>query len=137
MTWVQANAYARKMGKRLPSEQEWEKAARGQDGRRFPWGERFSPEFANTSEAGINSITPVDAYPEGKSPYGIMDLSGNLWEWTSTLFKGSDSFRVLKGGAYNGEAKFALCFNKFAYHQDGIMPTFGFRCAVSEDKIRS
>ena len=132
VTWIEANAYARKVGKRLPTEAEWEKAARGPDGRRFAWGNRFSPEFCNTFESKIGSTTPVDAYLDGKSPYGVMDLVGNVWEWTSTYLDERKTARILKGGAYNGEAKFALCFSRFAYPEKGLIPTAGFRCARSE-----
>ncbi len=131
MTWVEANAYARMIGKRLPTEQEWEKAARGIDGRPFPWGNQFSPERCNTIEAQINQTTPVNAYPEGRSVYGAIDMAGNVWEWTTTYLDERQTARVLKGGAFNGAAKFALCHARFAYPEQGLLPTAGFRCAMS------
>lgn len=134
VTWVEANAYARKVGKRLPTEMEWEKAARGTDGRRFAWGNKFSAEFCNTFESRIGTTTPVDTYPEGKSPYGLMDMVGNVWEWTRTYLDERKTARVLKGGAYNGETKFALCYARFAYPEVGLIPTAGFRCARSTNE---
>lgn len=129
VTWIEANGYARKLGKSLPTEAMWEKAARGTDRRRFPWGERFSPQYCNTFESKIGATTPVDAYPEGQSPYGVMDMAGNVWEWTSTYLDQRKTARVLKGGAHNGEARFALTYSKFAYPERGLLPTAGFRCA--------
>ena len=129
VTWIEANHYARKMGKRLPTEAEWEKAARGAEGNLFPWGNTFSPEFCNTAASKIDSTTPVDSYPEGQSKYGVMDLAGNVWEWTSSYLDERKTARILKGGAYNGQSKFALAYARFAYPEKGSMPTAGFRCA--------
>ena len=69
----------------LPTEAQWEKAARGAEGRQFPWGNCFDPDCCNVRESGRPGTTPVDAYPEGASPYGILDMAGNVWEWTRSL----------------------------------------------------
>ncbi|MDA8415947.1 MAG: formylglycine-generating enzyme family protein [Betaproteobacteria bacterium] len=85
VTWYDAQAYAKWAHKRLPSEAEYEKAGRGTDERRWPWGNTMDPKKLNTYYT-VNSTTPVNAYPQGASVYGVFDLSGNVDEWTSSDF---------------------------------------------------
>jgi len=85
ITWYDAVAYAKWAGKRLPTEAEWEKSGRGTDGRRWPWGNKMEPQRLNTYYS-VGSATNVNAYPAGASPYGVMDLAGNVDEWTADDF---------------------------------------------------
>ncbi|MBN1370430.1 MAG: SUMF1/EgtB/PvdO family nonheme iron enzyme [Anaerolineaceae bacterium] len=142
VSWYEAEAYAawrseqmRQAGQlpegciaRLPTEQEWEKAARGTDGREFPWGDAFDQRFANTRESGGLGTTAVCTYPQGVSLSGAWDMSGNVFEWTRSK---EGSRNVLRGGSWRSAVRLARCAFRFRSGPDDFYYYIGFRLVLS------
>lgn len=133
VVWVNsedAAAYADWSGCRLPTFEEWTRAARGHDRRRFPWGGEIDKPRCNTAELGAGGTTPAGAFPDGVSPAGCYDMMGNVWEWTDTWYDEQDpKFRIVCGGAwyYNHEASTCTSFDYFS--PDYTEFIIGFRVA--------
>jgi formylglycine-generating enzyme required for sulfatase activity len=145
ITWFGAQAYCQWAGRRLPSEAEWEHAARGSDGRIYPWGNEIDCDKAQYANCG-SGLLPVGSKPGGISPYGVLGLSGNTWEWVADWYaddyysispienpKGSEEgvTRVLRGGSWEYDWKHLRAANRRHNGPAVSMHDYGFRCVMN------
>lgn len=150
VSWKEAQQFCRWLSEttatpyRLPTEAEWEYAARGSDGRRFPWGDGWDPARANTRDGGNSGMLPVGVKPSGASPFGCLDMAGNVWEWTVSLdaaypYRPDDGRedldapgrRILRGGSFANPRGFARCACRLRLDPTVRNEFLGFRLAFS------
>jgi len=163
VTWYEAVAFCNWLTERLrqagelgadevvtlPGEPQWEKAARGTDGRVYPWGNKPDPERANYSDAGVGATSAAGCFPGGAGPYGVLDMSGNVWEWCRTKWQESyrnyggddlagaandlegDAPRVLRGGAFYDDRRSVRCAVRDRDLPDYVLNCVGFRLVVA------
>ncbi len=150
VTWDNADAYCKWAGKQLPTEEQWEKAARGTQGQEFPWGPEWKNAASNSSnEQWLDGAAPIGSYPLDKSPFGIVDMGGNVTEWVAgwyNAYPGSDFTsekygereKVARGGGWGGEGHYTLhLFYRGAYRvnleSDATYKDVGLRCAKGKE----
>lgn len=155
VTWSEARTFCAFVGGRLPTEAEWERAARGSDGRRFPWGNLYNDRLANhggpegrAAIDGFRYLAPVGSYPDGASPHGLLDVAGNVWEWTADRYDPSayvadtsvdprhddaSGERAIRGGSWRSTGESLRVTTRRPAAESTFGPDLGFRCAYDVD----
>lgn len=145
VSWYEARAFCNWLGHQLqvyvalPTEQEWQRAAQGDDNRRYPWGNTHKSAYCNGRASGVNRTTPVKGYPDGKSPFGVFGMSGNVWEWTLSADEAKKiridqpnpiDYRITKGGSCSSDYLLLRCTSRLSFDPASRFGTIGFRVII-------
>jgi formylglycine-generating enzyme required for sulfatase activity len=145
VSWEQANAYARWAGGRLPTEAEWEYGCQGPTEQEYPWGDAEpAAELSNFGD-DVGGTAAVGSHPDGVSPFGLLDMSGNVWEWTSSLDRlypydaedgredlDASGLRIGRGGSFGFSQEYLRCSTRVGFHPDWQIPHLGLRVVIEE-----
>jgi formylglycine-generating enzyme required for sulfatase activity len=151
VSFFEAEAFAAHRGARLPTEAEWEKAARGTDARKYPWGADWLEDACGMRGVGPRSTLPIGVFPKGASPYGVRDMVGCVWQWCVDPFRGwrgnsgdddeedagPVSRRTTRGGAWNTLAWSVTCLGRNGFPPSARFSNLGFRCVTDPTGARS
>jgi len=152
VSWYDAQDYCHWAERVLPTEAQWEKAARGTEGQIYPWGNEAPNSTLSNYDGNVGNTTAVGSYLQGASPYGAMDMAGNVWEWVNDWYSESYYYvspvnnppgpatgtnKVFRGGSWHdfyidNATTLRSAFREFRYSPDHGHPSYGFRCALSE-----
>jgi formylglycine-generating enzyme required for sulfatase activity len=130
VTWFDAKTYCDWASVRLPTDAEWVRAARGPEGREYPWGnEEPDADRANHRQTKLGGVSAVGLFPRGSTPDGIADLAGNVWEWVADWYDESPKYRVLRGGSWDFYSAYLRASCRRRDRPGGRNDNIGFRCA--------